>query len=259
MTSLRPHLLACGLLLGSVLAGSAEPPQTIDAWVAAAQDSVGLENWWKKEIVQADIEINFGGKTIVDAEFTFEAHGPRAKMVTRDGVTIIFDGKTALTTGEPDPQMRFHVLTWPWFVMAPFKMKGEGITLSDLKMQRVRGQEYATIRQTFSSGMGDAPDDWYRFFIEPESKLIEWMQYIVTFGKSVEEANAHPSVIRYADFHKFDGVRLARDYTFYHWNTTEDQPEAEPKGIGTLKAVRFLKSAGADFTVPEGAREIPMP
>ncbi len=237
----------------------AAEPRTIDEWVSATQQRAGLETWWSRQLVQADVEIIFGGKTNVDATFTFEANGPRSKMVTQDGKTIVYDGKTAFTTGEPDPKDRFHVLTWPWFIMAPFKMRGEGIKLDELGTADLRGISHITIRQTFSGGMGDAPDDWYRFFITPDSKRLAWMQYIVTYGKGGNKEVDHSSVIQYHDDHDFDGVRLSTRYTFYLWNDATDQPEAEPKGTGTVKNVKFLKLSDDPFAIPEGATEIPLP
>ena len=83
---------------------------------------------------------------------------------------------------------RFHVLTWPWFIMAPFKMKGEGITLSDYQTVHLDNKKYHLMKQSFASGMGDAPDDWYRFMINTKTNRIDAMIYIVTYGKDAKEA-----------------------------------------------------------------------
>lgn len=233
-------------------------PETIDHWVSATQEQAGTKAWRSKELAQTDVKIIFGGKTNVDATFTFEANGPRAKMVTKEGKTVIYDGKTAWTTGEPDPKDRFHVLTWPWFIMAPFKMQGEGITLAELGTGEIQGHTYTTIKQTFGQDMGDAPDDWYRFFISPEDKHMEWMQYIVTYGKDGNKEVDHSSVIHYHDFQDFDGVQLSTRYTFYLWDDGTNQPQAEPKGTGTVTNVKFLDSSEETFALPSGAQEIPL-
>ncbi len=234
-------------------------PETIDQWVSATQKQAGIEAWRSKQLVQAEVKIIFGGKTNMDATFTFEANGPRAKMVTKDGKTVVYDGKTAWTTGQPDPKDRFHVLTWPWFIMAPFKMQGEGITLEELETGDIRGVSYVTIKQTFGQDMGDAPDDWYRFFISPEEKRIAWMQYIVTYGKGGNKGVDHSSVIEYHDFQNFEGIELSTRYTFYLWDDAANQPEAEPKGTGTVRNLKFLPLNVDEFHPPAGAKEIPLP
>ncbi|MEM6910523.1 MAG: hypothetical protein AAF555_02975 [Verrucomicrobiota bacterium] len=249
-------ILASSLLLltsPSLLADEIAP------LVETSQKAHGLEAWWGKEVVSCEVSIVFGGQPMVDATFTFQAHGPQAKMETRDGLTILFDGETAWTTGEAHPMDRFHVLTWPWFVMAPYKMVGDGITLSDYAEKKVGQTTYQTFLQTFASDMGDAPEDWYRLFIEPETQQLDWMSYIVTYGKSAEEANQKPSVIHYEDYASIEGVQIAQTYTFYLWDKEKSAPLGDPKGTGQVKEVRFLSAAEVDFTIPEGAQEIPLP
>ncbi|MEM1221670.1 MAG: DUF6503 family protein [Verrucomicrobiota bacterium] len=241
---------------------SALAADPIAAQVKATEAAHQIEAWWGKEVVQADAEMFFGGGKAVDGRFTFEAHGPRARYDRADGVSIIFDGKTAwVTPGAAEaPRGRFHVLTWPWFIMAPFKIQGEGITLSEYSEKVFQGQSYVTFLQTFGSDMGDSPDDWYRFYINPESDQIEAMSYIVTYGKDAENANKQPSIIKYFDYTDVEGPLISTRYEFWFLDAETGETVGDgPKGSGKISNLKYLKSQESFFEVPEGATELKLP
>jgi len=228
-------------------------------FVDSVQAAHGLRAWWGKEAMVADVEIVFGGNTVLDGTFTFEAHGPRARFDRKDGATVIFDGTTAWVSPATAKTQRgrFHVLTWPWFIMAPFKMQGVGIHLSDLQYNEVNGKEYASVLQTFGEDVGDTPDDWYRFYVDPKTKRIEAMSYIVTYGKDLEEANRKPSIIKYYDYVDADGPLVSTRYEFWYWDPEKRAVVGEaPKGTGTVSNIQYIAQQEADFSVPAGAREL---
>lgn len=226
------------------------------------QQAHNIEAWWEKEVVQADVVIDFGENRIVDGTFTFEAHGPRARYDRKDGVSIIFDGETAWVH-PPDAEAaigRFHVFTGPWFIMAPFKMKGDGIQLSEAGVRPLNGKRFKTMLQTFGGVMGDTPDDWYRFYIGPKSNLIAAMSCIVIYGKDTASANKQPSIIRYFDYTEGEGPRIATRYELWYLDPDSGTTVGkQPKGTGTVSDIRYLATAEADFRVPENARELELP
>lgn len=228
----------------------------------ATQNAHNIQSWWSKQVVQADVQILFGGKPAVDGTFIFEAHGPRARYDRKDGVSIFFDGNTAwVYPPEAEaPKGRFHVLTWPWFIMAPFKMQGDGINLTEPSLRPMNGKNYLTLFQTFGDHMGDTPDDWYRFYINRKSNLVEGMSYIVTYGKDSEQANAQPSIILYKDYTDGDAPRISQTYELWLWSPKSGTTTGEsPKATGQVSNISYLSAADVDFKVPEGARELQLP
>lgn len=226
------------------------------------QAAHGLKAWWAQEVVSADVQIVFGGNLILDGTFTYQAHGPKARYDRQDGVTIYYDGETAWVhpADAEVPRGRFHVLTWPWFILAPFKVQGDGIHLSDYQMAEVDGQSYVTMLQTFGENVGDTPDDWYRFYIDPDTDLIEAMSYIVTYGKDLEEANEQASIIKYFDYEDYAGTLISTRYEFWYWDQDTHTVQGDaPKGTGTVSHYKYLSADEADFTVPADARELPLP
>jgi len=255
-------ILTAMLLVKPLVALSPKAP-TAEAVADKVQAAHNLQSWWAKEVVKADVRIVFQGQTMVDGTFAFEAHGPKARYDREDGTTVIYDGETAWVSpaDAEAPMGRFHVLTWPWFIMAPFKMQGEGITVSDLGSANVGDENYHTILQTFGENVGDTPDDWYRFFIDPNTMQIEMMSYIVTYGKDLDKANEQPSIIRYFDYTMPEmGPSIATRYEFWYWDAQAQSFEGDgPKGTGEVMSIEYLSSDEADFAVPADARELPMP
>jgi hypothetical protein len=85
------------------------------------------------------------------------------------------------------------------------------------------------------------------------------MSYIVTYGKDTETANEKPSIILYGDYTSGDEPRIAQQYEFYHWDPKSGTTLGDPKGSGTISEIRYLTATEADFSVPEGARELKLP
>jgi len=119
-----------------------EEMPSLEKIVQATKKAHGIDSWDKADSLKADVVVNFGEKTMAEGTFTFQAHGPKARYDMSDGTVVVFDGETAWVTQaeKADPSKRFHVLTWPWFLMSPFKIVGEGINLSDMKPLEIQGR-----------------------------------------------------------------------------------------------------------------------
>lgn len=223
------------------------------------EEAHGLDQWWQTEALQADLLLTFGSNPPLVGTVYFETNGPRARFDVKDGPRIYYDGTTAfISPADAEFQRaRFHVLTWPWFVAAPFKLKGVGSDLTPFKTVALQGENHWNARQTFAADQGDTPDDWYEFYVDPETYLVRQMGYIVTYGRSRQEAEENVSVIVYDDYKVVSGVKLARQWTFGTFSLTEGFQKK--KGEGRLSSMRFISSSPELFAVPSDARELPKP
>jgi len=245
---------------GVLLAGCSLNP--IDReFIKPMQKAHGIKAWNNKQALVFDLDVKFGGDDMIQGTFAFELHGPRAMLQTAEGVNCYFDGDDAwVTNGSDDASMmRFHVLTWPWFIYAPMALEGENVHVTDPMPRPFKdGEDAPSVRVTFDPGTGDTPDDWYIFYQDPATKLLAGQAYIVTFGKTVEEANKEPHAITYSEFVKAGGGMIPTLWHFWHWSETEGV-YGEPIGTATVTNLRFFEPTADSFAVPADARRMPMP
>lgn len=256
------RFLILGFLLLSLIPAFGQSNNGVPELITQAQHKQGLKSFWGKEVIKMTLHRTLGADTLQQADFVFEAHGGRSKMTLPNGHQVIFDGKEAWGNqlASEIPRGRFHVWTWPWFFISSFKMAGDGITLSQPQTIPFQGVDYSTYLQTFASTEGDAPDDWYRLFINPQSQRLEAMTYIVSYGKSQDSIQeAQQSIIYYKQFKTIDGVELPTQADFWYWDgQSNTKKDPQPKFSISFSNIEFLKSADVDFKVPEGYHHFPL-
>lgn len=247
------------LLLGitfAFTAGCSTSPTSLADEVGHAH---GQAAWDKNNAVECDIEVNFGGNTILAGRMLYAMHSGQVRIDLADGGLMLFDGERAwVANGADATRARFHLLTWPYFVAAPFKIDDPGTNLNYEGWQRVGNQHSRLAKLSFDPGVGDTPDDWYLLYINPDTYKLLAMAYIVTYGKSVEDANDSPSSIAYHDYAWIDGALISQRWTFHKWSP-ELGLHGAPKGGATISNVAFVEPASDAFVVPDGAEESKLP
>ncbi len=262
-------LLAGCASSGSTSQPASQPTTRAAASTQSARASSGLaarvarthgeSRWDARPALQADIAIDFGGGRILDGTMLFDTAVGRVRMELNNGNVLVFDGERAWMA-TPMPRARFHLLTWPYFLAAPFKLDDGGANLRPTGSVPLTddGPAYDTARLTFDVGVGDAPDDWYELYVDDAGRLAA-MGYIVTYGGTDPEAAEDEShAITYDRFVNVDGVALSDRWTFWNW-TREDGLTGAPIGAAVLSDLRFVTPAPDAFTKPAGATEDPLP
>ncbi|MGF1447900.1 MAG: hypothetical protein ACFB20_00630 [Opitutales bacterium] len=223
----------------------------------------GIEHWWQTQAFQAEIRVEFGGNVGVDGTMTFQTNGPGARLDLKDGTTVVFDGKTAWLAPKgaafAPPGARFHVLTWPWFAYAPFKLTGPGVIMSDFRTVETEslGTHWVS-RQTFASGTGDAPEDWYDILVNPETGRIDAMGYIVTYYQSAQKAEEKPGAIVYHDYTRVGGILVSLRWLFQEYDAETGEVSGR-KGEAVLSNPRLVDLGPDFFTRPANAQEELLP
>jgi hypothetical protein len=211
--------------------------------------------------VAADIDISFEGSPVLSASMLYDHHTGRVRLDVRDTAILFFDGQRAWISpaSAEVPQARFHLLTWPYFLAAPFKLRDPGSRLETTGPRPLDGVQHDSARLTFAAGVGDAPDDWYVIYEDPDTGLLAAMAYIVTYGGvTAREAEGEPHAIVYHDFVSIDGATLAQRWTFHHWSADEG-PHGDPIGEATVANLRFVEPGDRAFAVPAGVKEDRLP
>lgn len=230
------------------------------AFAGPIERSHGAEAWYEREAVKAHVTLTFGGEEVLAGTLTFTTDMGEARIDTADGVTAVWDGVHAwVSPADAElPRARFHLLTWPYFLSAPMKLRDPGTHIEDLGPQEMRGKTYDVARLTFEPGTGDTPDDWYVLYRDPETDRLEAMAYVVTYGTTLAEAEAEPHAITYEDSVKVDGVEIPTVWRFWLWSE-EEGIHGEPLGRLDLSDVRFVEPEPGTFSRPDDAREDEMP
>lgn len=232
-----------------------------NGFAAVVEAAHAAATWHTHDAFEAGITVEFGGNTMLTGTMLTTPDGGTIRFELEDGTVLVWDGETAWTAPADSPFQgtRFHVLTWPYFLLAPLKLDDPGARLEDLGTLPLRGGErLPAARLTFGDGVGDTPDDWYVTYRDPESDRLVAMAYIVTFGTPVEKAEEEPHAIVYEGFEEVGGVPVPLRWSFYNWSQ-EGGIEGDPIGRVVLESPRFVTPKAGAFEAPTGAREDTMP
>ena len=231
-------------------------------FVETVEEAHGRAAWYAHKALETGITASFGGETFLEGTLLMTPDMGRVRIEHRDGTVLHWTGEEAFISPAASgfEEGRFHVLTWPYFLAAPFKLSDPGANVAAEGERPFRpGEVLPAARLTFDAGVGDSPDDWYELYREPESGRLAGMAYIVTFGgRTVAEAEAEPHVVVYARPVTIAGATLATEWTFYNW-TPDEGAVGEPIGQVELRDPRFVRPPAGAFAPPPGARPLPLP
>lgn len=231
------------------------------AFAAPIEAAHGKEAWERAGAVSADLSLSMGGNQVLAGRLLFTPQVGRSRLELADGTVAVFDGEGAwVSPAAADlPQARFHLLTWPYFLAAPFKLRDPGAHLEDLGTRPHDGVEHPAARLTFDPGVGDSPDDWYVVYRDPATGRLAAMAYVVTYGgRSAEEAAAEPHAITYHDFRQVDGATLPTTWRLWNWSE-EEGIHGDPLGEVILADLAFVTPPPDAFARPADAEEDPLP
>lgn len=234
----------------------AEPSVPI---VQSMLDAHAVAAFQQKEAIAMDISLFWGGQQRMEARLTTLTNSGKIRMDRADGTSLIYDGEQVYLS--PDtaqwPRARFDIFTWHYFMMAPFKFNDPGTNWEDMGTMPLDSttSDMPAAKLTFSSGTGDAPDDWYITYQDTQSELLKGMAYIVTYSSTQEEAEEEPHAIEYADYQSVDGIPVSREWHFRMWS--EEEGMGAQIGRAVISNVSFVSDP--DFTVPQGAKVVPAP
>ncbi|GAA5039003.1 hypothetical protein GCM10011506_37580 [Marivirga lumbricoides] len=219
-----------------------------------------IREFYDKEIISFDIELFFNGSERLNGTIYSRTNSSKVKVEKADGTVLLFDGKDVFIT--PDSAQykgaRFDALTWSYFALAPFKFADEGTKWGEPTKMPLKEPDslQQAIKLSFENGVGDAPDDWYQVYVNPETGLLEAMAYIVTFGNTPrEEAEKNPHAITYSDYQTVQGAIVAGKWKFYNWS--QEKGLAEQLGEATITNIKFVEETEDLFTPGTSTERVP--
>ena len=167
-----------------------------------------------------------------------------------------YDGEQAWsTTGEKVDGMspRFWSLTPYYFVGLPFVLADEGINYELLPDAELDGKTYDMVKVTYEAGTGDAPDDYYVLYLDPDDGQLDALRYIVSYPGFFEDGKHLPEkLMKITGKTTVDGITLPTGYATHWWN--EGQPSERITAI-TVSDYAFRPDSPEEaFAMPAGAK-----
>lgn len=213
------------------------------AFVQSIEGKHQKELYDKKEVIQFDLDLKFGGKQRFLGKVNMTPNGGMVRM--EDSLKVmIWDGQEAYLFPETSTysKTRFDVLTWSYFFAAPYKLSDPGVNHHYLGNDRPLNQyNYAASQITFGEGVGDSPKDWYIAYKDKKEDLLVALAYIVTYNTTIEKASEDPHAITYEAFIELEGIPFATQWNFWTWNW--DGQLIKLLGTASLSNIKFMKKA----------------
>jgi len=222
-----------------------------EQFTAPIEKAHQAERWLEKGSIKTDIHIKFGGNTVIEATMHMQTSTGKTRLDVDENISAAFDGNDVWIAPNDTALARadFHVLTWSYFLAIPYKLNDPGTILEDRGIQSLGNKTYDTAMLTFEEGTGDTPDDWYLIYRNQETDMLYALAYIITYGKTSDEANQDPHAITYEDFETIDGVPVSTTWKFWGWDEETGLSEQQT-GEGILSNIEFVE-------VPEGFYQQP--
>lgn len=235
-------------------------PTDPDGYARATERAHGHPAWARHQALRTGIEIDYGGQRVLEGNLLMETHGGRARLETVDGAVQVFDGQEACVSPASSERgdARFNLLTWPYFIAAPMKLRDPGAVLTLLGPMRLDGRRCDAAWLSFEPGTGDTPDDWYLIYTDPDTRLLHALAYIVTYGTTVAEASREPHAVVFHDYQAVDGVVLSTRWQFWNYSR-QNGLLGDPLGEVRLTKPKFVTPGPGTFDKPEDARLDPLP
>lgn len=233
--------------------------EAVSPAVAFAQNIEAAHNkqaWEAKKAVSFDINLSYGGHQRLAAKITSLTNSTGVRVDKKDSSKLIYNGKDVFLSpaNANDKGARFDMFTWNYFFSLPFKLTDPGTNWELLDSLQVDETPYTAGKLSFGENVGDAPDDWYVIYQQPETGLLHAAAYIVTFGKAKDKAEENPHAIVYHDYKKVDEIPVATKWTFHNWDN--ENGIGEQLGEATISNIKFFDAKDEFFAKPEDSKLI---
>ncbi len=231
----------------------------VNPFVAKIEEVHHAEIWNSKKVFKCKFELYFGGNLRFKGFLYTTPSATKTRLESEDGTIMIFDGQNAYISPDTSTyeRARFDVLTWSYFLAAPYKLSDQGTKIEEQGVRLLNDVPYDAAKLSFEANVGDSPDDWYILYKDQKRNLLSAMAYIVTYGKSKEEANQNPHCITYESFIEFEGIPFATVWNFWTWTPAGEMDKL--LGTAKLSYFEFVDSASDLFTKNENFKIAPMP
>lgn len=219
----------------------------------------GLQRWFENGPLKFRWTYHMtdrGPDAVVDTVQTIDTWSSRAvHSVPGTEIRFGWDGTRAWVS-PPEATLPvpagFWSLTPYYFIGVPFVLADPGTRHEKAGDIEFEGKAYGQVRVTYESGTGESPDDYYIVLIDPESKRVKGVRYIVTYAALLKDGKPGPEkLLTYEDYTEIGGVLLPGSHRSF---TMEGETVGEQIRRAEMTEVAFVEAGDAEFAVPAGAK-----
>lgn len=193
----------------------ADPSEAVPPVLGQALDAHGgLARWQAQQRLEYDVHRK---GTLLDHQLI--ALRPRKVLLTGDGYTIGYDGTHHWVSPDTSAfagDVRFYHNLQFYFMALPFLFADPGIRYEPLEPRTIRDRTYDGVRIRFEPDVGDASDDEYLAYFDPDTHHLTWLLYTVTYFSG--EPNDEYSARWYQAWHEVNGLLLPERVISYRWD-----------------------------------------
>lgn len=232
-------------------ASSPEVPQYPDALARVMEVHGGMDQWGKMNELRFELDKESGKEihqiSLKDRRTRID--GPDWTMGS-DGKDVWLDQATDSAYGG---NARFYHNLYFYFYAMPFVMGDQGIKYEEVDPRELDGIIYPGIKISYEAGVGDSDKDEYVLYYDPETYVMKWLAYTVTFRTNQSSENW--KYIKYSKWAPINGLTLPETLTWYQ---VEDDQPTEPRNELLFDKVIVSEAKLADeiFSRPETAQII---
>jgi hypothetical protein len=139
----------------------------------------GLAHWQAQQRLEYDV---YRKGSLLDHQLI--ALRSRKVLLTSDAYTIGYDGTQHWISPDTTAfagDVRFYHNSQFYFMALPFLFADPGIRYEPLEPRTIRDQTYEGVRIGFEPGVGDASNDEYLAYFDPDTHHLSWLLYTVTY------------------------------------------------------------------------------
>jgi hypothetical protein len=211
----------------------------LEAWKAYRYMSYEIPKGDKMEKHQIDL---YSRMDLVETE---------AYQMGFDGTHVWIVDPEQVYQGDP---VFYHNLMFYFYAM-PFVLADEGIIYFEIEPLNFEGNIYPGIGIRYHSGIGTSPEDEYFLYYDPDSYIMAWLGYTVTYREGRTSDDIH--WLRYDDWIPVSDLQLPGSVTWY--TIADGMPSAARNtlyfrqpvlGKSPVDSDRFAQPAGAEIRTP---------
>ena len=210
----------------------------------------GLDSWRRQRTLSFTINDEDGAETQ-----TIDLYSRKDK-IEGPNYTLGYDGNE-VWLHDPDDMYEgdpvfYHNLMFYFYAM-PFVTADDGILYGAARDLQFDGKTYPGVSIRYETGVGSSPKDEYYLYFDPETHVMAWLGYTVTYFSDTASEDVH--WLRYDDWKMVDGLLLPASITWYNY---EGRKIKDPRNTVAFDEINLSEAPNPDvfYDAPAGASEI---